>query len=133
MKPSPAHLDAGPCSGGSDPASKSHQLFSVVLDTSPQNVRPTRLREGAGAGQPHIQRPASRHGALKALEQLIHVPISHIRKECESEVPLLGHRPTQLRSCLLARLEELGQVLLDRFGQRQRDKHPHGHTSCHIN
>src|SRR5450756_2086547 len=84
--------------------------------------------EAARAGGSQVQRLASRRGALTALEQLIRMPVSHLRKESEREVPLFWVGPSQtvlLASRLLTRLEELGQVLLDRFGQRQRDKHSH--------
>src|ERR1035437_8754636 len=60
------------------------------------------------------------------------MPVSHLGKESKGEVPLLGQGPTQVWCGLLAGLEERGQVLLDRFWQRQRDKHPHGHTSFHV-
>ena len=129
VKPSPANHCAGLRGGGPDPACQPHQLFPVVLHTRPQNLRVTGVREGARASQSQYQRLSSRRGALEALEQLIRMPVSHVREEGEGDVPLLGHGPAQARSRLLARLEELGQVLLDRFGQRQRDKHPHGSTS----
>jgi hypothetical protein len=90
------------------------------------------VRKCARANQPQYQWVSSRRSALDSFEQLIRMTVSHVRQESEADVPLLGHGPAQAEAPdlrLLARFEELSEVLLDRFGQRQRDKHSHGPTS----
>src|SRR6185436_1120511 len=122
-EPPPGHLDAGLGGGGPDPGSQPRQLvvLPLVLQPCPENLRVPSVREGTRASHSQYQRVSSCRGALKALEQLVRMPVSHLREESQGDMPLLWPGPSQAElpgAGLLARLKELGQVLLDRFGQR---------------